>query len=152
MQAADGQLAWLSCLASNTFSERKIRASGLDHNYQRQGRENNFAKVHDGVRRGQQQSLSEHPIKPLAPVVQEGTTDSAGKEDAITSAMEPPFAKLMAPFVFWQDLLLLIVLGGVIGCFGYGYLKAMDEVTNLWLTADGNSAFPDDPETLQVRL
>lgn len=50
---------------------------------------------------------------------------------------DPSFAWPSPPFAWYQDALLLLVLGGAMGAFAYGYLKAITEVTGLWMGADG---------------
>lgn len=73
---------------------------------------------------------------------------AAAHKDLGEPPFDPPFATLVPPFTFWQDAVLLALLGAALGAFGWGYLKAASEATDLWLSADGNSAFPD-PASLQ---
>lgn len=77
--------------------------------------------------------------------------DSEEEHEDAAVAPEPPFelafAPLAPPFVFWQDLAIVMIMGGVLGCFGYAFLKAISKVTDLWLSA-GNPAFPG-PAALQ---
>ncbi|KAL4442517.1 hypothetical protein ABPG77_005101 [Micractinium sp. CCAP 211/92] len=56
---------------------------------------------------------------------------------------DAPFAPLRSPFDFWQDGVLLCLLGGALGAFGYAYLTAFTKVTSAWLRADGNGSYPD---------
>lgn len=70
-----------------------------------------------------------------------GPADSgdAAADDAAAAgpAFDPPFALPSPPFMWYQDALLLLLLGGAMGAFAYGYLKAITEVTDAWMGADG---------------
>ena len=67
-----------------------------------------------------------------------GPADSADDDAAAAGpAFDPPFALPSPPFTWYQDALLLLLLGGAMGAFAYGYLKAITEVTDLWMGANG---------------
>ncbi|KAI3437816.1 hypothetical protein D9Q98_000263 [Chlorella vulgaris] len=55
---------------------------------------------------------------------------------------DPPFAPLRMPLTFWQDAVLLSVLGGALGALGYGFLQAIAQFTDLWLQAGGRASYP----------
>lgn len=63
---------------------------------------------------------------------------------AAAPAFDAPFAFPVAPLLWYQDALLLLLLGGALGAFAYSYLKAITEVTDLWLAADG-TGYPAPP-------
>ena len=114
----------------------------------------------------QQQQAAAPPVAP-APAAAPGA--EAGKADALPSTssadgdplphaahggdaqapvFDPPFARPAPPFAFWQDALVLLLLGGALGATAYAYLKAITEATTGWLAADGRGGYPDDPATL----
>lgn len=62
---------------------------------------------------------------------------AAADDDDGGPPFDPPFAWPAPPFSWYQDALLLVLLGGAMGAFAYGYLKAITQVTDLWMGADG---------------
>lgn len=93
---------------------------------------------------GKSTSEDDHPDGALSDGPGEPASGGGGGPG---SAFDPAFARLRPPFAFWQDALLLLLLGGAMGAFAYGYLKAISEVTDLWLSADGRAGYPS-PATL----
>ena len=71
-------------------------------------------------------------------------------EPAFAAVSLPPLDGGLVPWIralalanpFWLDVLVLLLLGGFLGCVGYAFLKAVSSFTTLWLSADGNAAFP----------
>jgi len=62
--------------------------------------------------------------------------------------IDPHFAKLKKPFLFWRNSLLLILMGIVIGLANLGYKYAITEAPKAFLTADGNEGYPNAKNTV----
>jgi hypothetical protein len=62
--------------------------------------------------------------------------------------IDPHFARLKKPFLFWRNSLLLIFMGIVIGLANLGYKYAITEAPKAFLTADGNEGYPNDKNTV----
>lgn len=80
----------------------------------------------------------------------EGSNDMDGPSTADAAAgpaFDLPFARLRPPFTFYQDALMLTLLGAALGAFGYAYLQSITQSNDAWLRADGRAAYPQ-PSTL----
>jgi hypothetical protein len=69
--------------------------------------------------------------------------------DKQPAPFDPPFAPLRPPLLFWQDGVLTLLMGALMGALGYAYLKAISAATDGWMAADGRGGYPGEPGLLR---
>ena len=68
-------------------------------------------------------------------------------QNAMEAILGQPYASPTPPFTYAVETVLIIVQSAALSLFSLGYLNVAFEVPKLWLSMQGNDAYPDDPAT-----
>ena len=66
---------------------------------------------------------------------------------AMETLLGQPYASPTPPFTYLVETILIIIQSAALSLFSLGYLNVVFEVPKLWLSMQGNDAYPDDPAT-----
>ena len=66
-------------------------------------------------------------------------------QNAMEAILGQPYASPTPPFTYLVETVLIIIQSAALSLFSLGYLNVAFEVPKLWLSMQGNDAYPDDP-------
>ena len=66
---------------------------------------------------------------------------------AMETLLGQPYASPTPPLTYLVETILIIIQSAALSLFSLGYLNVVFEVPKLWLSMQGNDAYPEDPAT-----